>query len=356
MIQRNKFNIKSALRDKAHRIFPLLIIPVLVLSFMPLKANANTYYPVRKGQLWNYKELNPEYIENLNGKILYSFDVPMSTFQIEISSPSAQLEKTIVSGGLDVGNIPSAVNGSSYFNAFLRVFRYEKQHLSLENIPDGSIFNFHTTAWIDIHGPVVGESLFSTVWLTYVDGNGNNISSDSYNIQPYMSEMNYFSYSVDLPVNKPSGAKSCVVSLMIGRIFTSSFYETNRQDKVQFFNTQMTVRIDDSYLTLDQNQTIIDQNNTIINGTPEQNQQINDANDKMESAGDKLGDLNDQMQVEKPDTEDMDVSIDSLVPGTSILAYTQPILEFWENPTLRAMLIIVMTLVLVSWVMFGKKG
>lgn len=95
----------------------------------------------------------------------------------------------------------------------------------------------------------------------------------------------------------------------------------------------------------------------LINGTPEQNEQVDQAVDGMQSSTDKLGELGDTLNsVEKPDAGDIDVSINSLIPQTSLLAYTRPILAIWNNDTAVAMVMIVLTLVLISWVMFGKKG
>lgn len=95
----------------------------------------------------------------------------------------------------------------------------------------------------------------------------------------------------------------------------------------------------------------------VIGGTPEQNNQVNNALNGMQDSNDKLDQMGDTLNsVEKPAVEDMNVGITDLVPETSLLAYTSPILALWENNTLLAFLIIVLTLVLVSWVMFGKKG
>lgn len=95
----------------------------------------------------------------------------------------------------------------------------------------------------------------------------------------------------------------------------------------------------------------------IVNGTPEQNEQIDNAVDEMQGAVDRLEQAGEAMNsIERPDMSDIDISIDSFVSQTSLLAYTSPILVFWENETLLAMVTMVATLVLVSWVFFGKKG
>lgn len=95
----------------------------------------------------------------------------------------------------------------------------------------------------------------------------------------------------------------------------------------------------------------------ILNGTPEMNDKVDSAVDDMNNAGEKLEELGESLSnVEKPNTDNLEVGIDSFLPETSFLAYTAPIRNLWENDSLVGMLIIVLTLVLVSWVFFGKKG
>lgn len=108
---------------------------------------------------------------------------------------------------------------------------------------------------------------------------------------------------------------------------------------------------------INEQQTTNEKMDDVIGGTAEQNEQISGALDGMSDSTDKLDQMGDTLNsVEKPVVEEMNVGITDLVPETALLAYTSPILALWENKTLLAFLIIVLTLVLVSWVMFGKKG
>ena len=92
----------------------------------------------------------------------------------------------------------------------------------------------------------------------------------------------------------------------------------------------------------------------ISNG--QQEQVGNAVNDMAGSAG-ELGAIGDQLAgVEQPNTDNLDVSLGSLVPIQAITAYVAPIQMLWDNPTLFGMLSIVIALVIVSWVFFGKKG
>lgn len=88
-----------------------------------------------------------------------------------------------------------------------------------------------------------------------------------------------------------------------------------------------------------------------------QQDEINDAVGGMSGSAGELGAIGDQLAgVEQPNTDNLDVSLGSLVPIQAITAYVAPIQMLWDNPTLFGMLSIVIALVIVSWVFFGKKG
>lgn len=108
---------------------------------------------------------------------------------------------------------------------------------------------------------------------------------------------------------------------------------------------------------INEQQTTNEKMDDVIGGTAEQNNQVAGALDGMSQSTDKLDQMGDTLNsVEKPSADDMNVGISDLVPYSALLAYTSPIQALWENKTLLGFLIIVLTLVLVSWVMFGKKG
>lgn len=95
----------------------------------------------------------------------------------------------------------------------------------------------------------------------------------------------------------------------------------------------------------------------MVNGTPQQNQQAQDAVGGLNNSADKLDDLGDQLaSVEKPSFDNSNISADSLVPDTSLVLFASPFQALWENKQLLAMLTIVVTVVLISWVFFGKKA
>lgn len=128
---------------------------------------------------------------------------------------------------------------------------------------------------------------------------------------------------------------------------TEEFYE----DLQRAESNRLLGKIEDHLA--EQNKTLDD----ILAGTPEQNQQAQDSVGGLKDSTDKLGVLGDTMSsVEKPVIDSSQISADSLVPETSLLVLSAPFQALWENEILLAMLTIVVTLVLVSWVFFGKKG
>lgn len=96
---------------------------------------------------------------------------------------------------------------------------------------------------------------------------------------------------------------------------------------------------------------------SIISGTPEQNESADGFNDVIKDQAGQIQDSLDVMDsVQKPDVSGVQTSVDSFVPKTDMLAYTTPLTMFWKNTTLTAMLVLVVTLAMVSFVFFGKKG
>lgn len=95
----------------------------------------------------------------------------------------------------------------------------------------------------------------------------------------------------------------------------------------------------------------------VLNGSTQQNQQVNNSLGGLNSSTDKLGQIGDQMSsVEKPTIDSNKISADSLVPNTALVTLASPFHALWENNQLLAMLTIVVSVVLVSWVFFGKKA
>lgn len=92
----------------------------------------------------------------------------------------------------------------------------------------------------------------------------------------------------------------------------------------------------------------------ILNGTPEQNEIAGNISGALTDKGDQLGDLIDDIQTEKPNTDSVDV--DNIIPQTGITFLSGAITPIAENPLVIKILVMVGTLLLVSYVLFGKRG
>lgn len=93
---------------------------------------------------------------------------------------------------------------------------------------------------------------------------------------------------------------------------------------------------------------------SLLGGSSEEVDQVVD---NMQNAADDLQQAGDAMNsVEKPAVGDIDVSVNNVVPQSAMLAYTKPITAFWQSDLMLSFISLVTTIVLVSWVFFGKKA
>lgn len=339
-----------------------IIITVLIVSMMVIPVSAARYdyneYIVNTG------------VDGENDILTMLFPTELNSwYVVDIHDSSRPIRKYYGEN--------SAMASTSWFDdcpndMFYMVYKpLGENSLKVDNVPNGSTLSMNIT--IDVKTTHLESCLLDPYMrIRYYDINGSYIgySSAIYSEQGHIGDYwaeevgtsGQVTFDSSTTISKPEGA---VYAQFWFYIYVTPWFEPDGNS--YFFEVKngstMTFGISSLYrLQESSGQTnqllgdIKDQNNTLIQGTPEQNAQVSGSVGDLDGAGDKLGDLIDQMQVERPDTENMDVSIDKFIPGTSILAYTGPILAFWNNDSLKAMLIIVLTLVLVSWVMFGKKG
>ena len=100
----------------------------------------------------------------------------------------------------------------------------------------------------------------------------------------------------------------------------------------------------------------INQNlDVIISGTPQQNQIAQDKSNTITNQKDNLGSLVDQMQTNKPNMDNIDISAGSLAPSAGVSSLTGAISPILQNDLIKRILFMVATLALVSTVLFGKK-
>lgn len=240
--------------------------------------------------------------------------------------------------------------------------------MRIDNIPTGSTFDFVLDMSLKASLEMDFVNVTSMLAVRFYDKEGKMIerqdvpSNDELYIEDGKSGSGKVKYSYEL--EKPDTAVYCNFHFyhyfsVITPIVSGAYIETVMN------SFDMKVSIDSQYRNQssemigdisDKLGGIQDQNNTLIQGTPQQNEQVSGAVGGLEGSSNSLGDLTDQMQLEKPDLSDIDVSVDAIIPDGGMTILSTPILKFWESPTLVSILVLVLTICLVSWVFFGKKG
>lgn len=249
----------------------------------------------------------------------------------------------------------------SYLSTIDHGYIQEGHFLDLQYIPSGASLNIKLVTQL---GGRNFASQFADLFIAYVDSTGKVISHfiESTSLDVYQMGREGIeliatgSYSFD---SVPADAKGFyyLIRCSTGLYADSVIPVVTVTSSLVFNYSEQNYNIKQNQIIRDKVSNIDKQLGDLITGTPEQNEAVDGAVDKMQQAGDDLKDLGSSMStVDKPDPGDINVSIDQFVSPGTMLAYTQPFLSLWENPTLLSMLIIVLTLVLVSWVMFGKKG
>lgn len=104
-----------------------------------------------------------------------------------------------------------------------------------------------------------------------------------------------------------------------------------------------------------QNQMLNNQN-TIINGTPSQNQAVSGSLEGFKESDQKLDDLTEDLKVDTPVISGEDITINNIIDPVDMQTMTAPLTALMEAPLILKIIIAVMTLVIISWVLFGKKG
>lgn len=99
-------------------------------------------------------------------------------------------------------------------------------------------------------------------------------------------------------------------------------------------------------------------NDSIVAGTPEMDSIAQGSNQNLSNSSDKLDSLGDQLaSVTKPNVEDIKPSSPEQIvtdPNAGVIL-SGPITSLWDNPVIFGIVSTVLTLVLLSWVFFGKK-
>lgn len=235
--------------------------------------------------------------------------------------------------------------------------------LDIRYVPSETVVKFGFSVTISAERVINTPS--TTVMLYFVDSDGKVVYKYTDGFFAGISKLDnivichyYYSLNLDsLPI--PDNAIGFVPYMLLGN-FEVDFdsieieyipfefsYSMSALQYESASNQQLQDSIDDVEKALEE----------LATGTPEQNDQAQNAVNDLNGTADKLGDLGDTMSsVEKPVIDSSQISAGSLVPETSLTVLAMPFQALWENDVLLAILTIVVTLVLVSWVFFGKKG
>lgn len=97
-------------------------------------------------------------------------------------------------------------------------------------------------------------------------------------------------------------------------------------------------------------------NDILVNGTPDQQQQVAAGKDNLESGASDLEQLTQDMQVTKPTVNVGDFSADVVLGASGMNLMATPFTALWQSPTLVTVIVALVSIMLISYVFFGKKG
>ena len=265
--------------------------------------------------------------------------------------------------------------------------------LDLTNIPAGS--KLHFDLLVTAHGTNVFQNPVVYERYYYMDAEENWLETDAIQIDAKIGE----SFSLDYTISSVDGAITFVPSALFSHFYalsdgasykltianvslemqvSASYWQQWQSaqtgkaieelgNKIDSSTDKITGSIEDSTDKItgsiedsaDQvTDAIQDSTDTIVNGTPEQNAQADEAVKEMAQADKELSALGKVFaDVEKPNLDQFKYGVGDLVgDSVSVPLLTAPIREIWKSPVALGMLTIVVTLVMVSWIFFGKKN
>lgn len=239
--------------------------------------------------------------------------------------------------------------------------------LNIKNIPDGSIFEFD--AFFSYRADSWPEGFCSDLIRIYFYGEdgaylGQQIHDERGDEIKDIYKAGSFYYGESFVLEKPDYATYMMLAVNFNFLNPYQVCPENWSVSLTCERFDLKVSIDRAYLDSEiekENNEILnniqDQNQLLIDGTPEQN----DAIDKFDSeAQDKIGALEDAGDVMDSVTTP-EVDVDELVPsnvlqGQAYLTYVNTISTFWDSKYLAVIGTILGGLILISFVLFGRKG
>lgn len=340
--------MKINIQKIAYRAIPVLTAFVVLISCVAVPAMAET---VNGRTIIDYNDyVSRVVVDGENDIVTISLPPYMYGVQADDDNGYRYLE------AVDLGSLVFEHSASAgvYFPGSVITNTY----LDLKNIPDGSVFTNTGTAWLEVNDLADGvmEGYYYTA-VEYFDDRFLSVGSQSSSRQNFI--MTNGADRIDLTwnftVKAPQGARYCVTIFMF-HIYNTIPKTTEHVLWYDFAIPQLQMSINSLYRLQEQTGKTNELLQNLIDGTPGQNAAVGGAVDDMQNAAGELEDMGDQLAgVEKPNLDNTDISWDAAVPYAAMMAYVAPINALWESPTLLGMLTIVLTLVLISWVFFGKK-
>lgn len=260
----------------------------------------------------------------------------------------------------------------STYNQWQIFCNFPTSRIDVSNIPNGTRVGFGVDLVIQrtTYMPT-NQSFEEEVNIVYLlkDGTTTSQSLGSVTKTRYQYEFTYeiSLTTTDFPLEIPNNADSMYLEIKI-RSHAGNVGSWTCKCTAQYFDMEM--KISSLYrqqqLTGKTNKLLDEVNrqleeqgrtmNDILNGTPEQNESANNSAGILGDKGDQLGDLADSIQPDKPDLDGVNTNVGDLVPSTGLSALSSAISPIANNDLVIKVLVMVATLILVSYVLFGKRG
>lgn len=239
------------------------------------------------------------------------------------------------------------------YNA-LSVNRYDENYLTPSTAFVES-FDFGTTSAVSVDIDIPMNATYMQVWCyLYLDLDKQAVVS-SLNSTGLMA-YNYTLASSNLRLVISEAALSGEV---VDKLYDIDDTLTDMNDLLEDTNAQLG-SIDNGItglgVTLRNEFGIVnDQLDDLINGTTGAQNQVAGSVDRLEQSDIKLEQLNDDLQVSKPDIDGDTVSAENILEGYNMQTLAAPLTTVLESPLILRILLCVVTLMIISWVLFGKK-
>lgn len=214
--------------------------------------------------------------------------------------------------------------------------------LDVSTIPNGSTFSFG----VQFSADVAHEAGQWEIQVYYLDKDGSMLSSEIVSMGSYTSDYADVSFAVD----KPNNAYGMYFRFYIHNIEPIE-YTTLTMHIVHF---QLEMSISSLYRLQEQTGKTNELLKDVLNGTPEQNESADNAAGQMGEQADKIDGLIDQATPERPNLDAFDRT--EVVPNAGVSVLTSTLSPIINNELVVKIMLMVATLMLVGYVLFGKKG